>query len=225
MQIQAIRENISAACKQAGRDPSELVLVGASKRQPVDLIRAAWSRGVKTLGENRVQEAEEKKAVLPTDIDWHLIGPLQSNKVKKAVQVFSTVHSVDRTKIALALDHQATIQGKSLQVFIEVNLGNEESKHGFNPSTLLQDLHPVSNLKNTRVIGLMAIPPFETDPAASLKWFRQLRLLRDDLCGHPDWRDCPGFLSMGMSSDFELAIQEGATHVRIGSALFGARAR
>ena len=223
-QLEAIHEKISAACKLAGRDPSEVVLVGASKRQPVNLIQAACDHGLKILGENRVQEAEEKQAVLPPDIDWHLIGPLQSNKVKRAVQLFSTVHSVDRAKIAFALDRQATIQGKSLAIFIEVNLGSEQSKHGFVPATLLGELHWVSELKNTRVLGLMAIPPFEVDPADSRRWFRQLRLLRDDLCSHPDCKECPGFLSMGMSSDFELAIQEGATHVRIGSALFGNRA-
>lgn len=223
-QLEAIRNKISAACRLAGRDPSDVVLVGASKRQPIGAIQAAWDQGLKILGENRVQEAADKQAVLPPDIDWHLIGPLQSNKVKKAVQLFSTVHSVDRLKIALALDHQATIQRKSLEIFIEVNLGLEESKHGFAASTLLRDLHPLADLKSTRVLGLMAIPPFEANPEATRRWFRQLRLLRDDLCSHPDWQDCPGFLSMGMSSDFELAIQEGSTHVRVGSALFGIRA-
>jgi pyridoxal phosphate enzyme (YggS family) len=218
-----IRERISIACRLADRDPDEIVLVGATKRQPVDLIQEAWNLGLKILGENRVQEAEEKQVVLPSDIDWHLIGPLQSNKAKKAVQLFSTVHSVDRVRIARALDRQAASHNKSLNVFLEVNLGHEASKHGFDPSTLIRDLQPLTDLRSTKVLGLMAIPPFETDPTASRRWFHQLRRLRDDLCNQADWNDCPGFLSMGMSADFEVAIQEGATHVRIGTALFGPR--
>jgi pyridoxal phosphate enzyme (YggS family) len=221
----AIRKKITAACDLSGRDPNQIVLVGAAKRQPIASIRAALNLGLKVLGENRVQEAIEKQAVLEQDIDWHLIGPLQSNKAKRAVELFSTIHSVDRLKIARTLDHHAMLQGKSLQVFVEVNLADEETKHGFTPSTLIHDLQPVAALENIRVLGLMAIPPFDADAEASRSWFRKLRLLRDELCNQPEWQGCPGNLSMGMSSDFEVAIQEGATHVRIGSALFGPRDR
>ena len=217
-----IRGRIVAACHRSNRDPEEVTLVGAAKRQPIDRIRAACAAGLTVVGENRVQEAELKQPELPR-LDWHLIGPLQSNKAKRAVRLFSTIHSVDRLKIARALDREARSAGKSLHGFFEINLGSEDSKHGFDPRRVIEEVEPLGELESLEIVGLMAIPPRESDPNAARRWFAKLRQLRDELCAQAEWSDCRGWLSMGMSGDFETAIEEGATHVRVGTALFGER--
>lgn len=218
-----IQRRIELACKRVGRDPAEVAIVGASKSQPVERLAWAWEVGLEIFGENRVQEALAKQAELPTEIDWHLIGPLQSNKARKAAEIFSTIHSIDRLKIARALDREADRLGRSLRCFVEVNLAAEETKHGFAPEDLAARLEPLTELGALDIIGLMAIPPFESDPDKARAWFRQLRELRDRLAATGPLRASPGYLSMGMSQDFELAIEEGATHVRIGTSLFGPR--
>jgi pyridoxal phosphate enzyme (YggS family) len=221
--LEAVRERIAAACGRAGRDAADVVLLGASKSQPVARLRAAFDAGLTVFGENRVQEAQRKAAELPAAIDWHLIGPLQSNKAAAAAALFSTVHSLDRPKIAEALERAAAALGKRLDVFVEVNLGGEATKHGFAPAGLAAALRPLAGLAHLRVVGLMAIPPEEADAEAMRPWFRRLRELRDALAAEPEWRDRPLGLSMGMSGDFEVAVEEGATHVRVGTALFGPR--
>ncbi len=217
-----VRERIAAACRGCGRQPGEITLVGAAKRQPVDKIRAARDAGLTVVGENRVQEAEEKQPRLP-GLEWHLIGPLQSNKAKRAAQLFSTIHSIDRVKIGRALDREAGSLDKALSGFLEVNLGREATKHGFDPDSLLEQARPLAGLERLKIVGLMAIPPWETESERARRWFSMLRALRDELCARAEWQGCPGWLSMGMSSDFEPAIEEGATHVRIGTLLFGDR--
>ncbi len=223
--LQTIRRRIERACDRVGRDPTEVTVLGASKSQPIERLEWAYEAGLRVYGENRVQEALVKMSQLPTEIDWHLIGPLQSNKVNKVIGIFSTIHSVDRVKIAHALDRAATRDGVGISGFFEVNLAAEESKHGFIPDRLLSELPGLEDLESLRIEGLMAIPPFETDPEASRRWFRRLRELRDRIFARPAWSDCAGHLSMGMSSDYDIAVEEGATHVRIGSALFGPRER
>jgi PLP dependent protein len=222
-----IEARIAAACQRAGRPAGSVVLVGASKVQPVAALAAAFEAGLRVFGENRVQEALAKSRELPPEIapeiEWHLIGPLQSNKVRPAVGLFRAVHSIDRPSIAEALDREAAAQGRTLDGFLEVNLGNEESKHGFSPEGLADAVHPLAGLAHLRIVGLMAIPPQGEDPEDSRPWFQKLRALRDDLAARPEWKSFPGFLSMGMSDDFEVAIEEGATHVRVGTALFGPR--
>jgi hypothetical protein len=221
--ISGLRERIAAAAARSGRDPGEVVLLGASKRQPPERLRAAWAGGLRVFGENRVQEAEEHREVLPAEVDWHLIGPLQSNKAKRAVELFSTVHSVDRLKVARVLDREAGERGLCLDCFLEVNLADEDSKAGFGARGLAERVAPVAELAHLRVLGLMAIPPFPNDPEESRPWFRRLRELSEALAQRPEWHGWPGRLSMGMSADFEVAVEEGATHVRVGTALFGAR--
>ncbi|MEE8139075.1 MAG: YggS family pyridoxal phosphate-dependent enzyme [Thermoanaerobaculia bacterium] len=221
--VQAVRRLLLEACELSGRDPASVTLIGASKSQPVDRLREAWQAGIRIFGENRVQEALAKMSALPPETEWHLIGPLQSNKVKKAVGRFRAVHSVDRLKIARALETEALRRETRLQGFLEVNLGREESKHGFLPDHLIQEVRPLADLEALEIVGLMAVPPFESEPEAARHWFRELRRLREELCSRPEWSGCPGWLSMGMSHDFEIAIEEGATHVRVGSALFGPR--
>lgn len=221
--LEAIRERVAQACDKAARHPDEITIVGASKGQPVEHLRSAWEAGLRNFGENRVQEALPKIAALPAEVEWHLIGPLQSNKAKKAVPAFTAVHSIDRIKIAHALDREATRLGRPLLGFIAVNLAEEDSKHGFLPGQLLAQLPELQDLETLTIAGLMAIPPFEADPQDSRKWFRQLRELRDQVFSQREWNERPGLLSMGMSHDYDVAIEEGATHVRIGTALFGQR--
>lgn len=221
--LATIRENIARACARAGREPSSVTLVGASKTHAVETLRAAYDAGLRVFGENRVQEAQGKAPQMPADCIWHLLGPLQTNKAKAAAQLFSVFHAVDRAKVALALEQECAARGTRREGFLEVNLGGEESKHGFAAATLLDESAPLGALPNLRIVGLMAIPPVEEDPARARAWFRQLRELRDRMSARPEWSSWPGALSMGMSGDYELAIEEGATHVRVGTALFGAR--
>ena len=219
-----VRERVGRAAAVVDRDPSAITLIGAAKRQPVDVIRQAVDAGLTHIGENQVQEARDKRPLLPGGITWHLIGPLQSNKVNPALELFDVVQSVDRLKIARRLQQRASQLGRTLPVFIEVNLGEEETKHGFLPRELADLTELLPEWDHLEIQGLMAIPPLGDDAEASRPWFRSLRELRDDFFSRPQLAGAPGLLSMGMSGDFEVAIQEGATHVRVGTALFGARA-
>ncbi|HYU33052.1 MAG TPA: YggS family pyridoxal phosphate-dependent enzyme [Thermoanaerobaculia bacterium] len=229
-----VQDRIASACTRAGRRPEDVTLVGVTKTHPAALVEAAWRAGLRIVGENRVQEALGKRAELahlpppPEGPEWHLIGPLQSNKVRAALDLFRTIHSIDRPKIAEAVDREAAARGLHVDGFLEINVGAEESKHGFLPDGLAGAVRPLARLAGTtgsglRIAGLMAIPPFADDPEASRPWFVRLRELARELAALPEWAGFPGFLSMGMSHDYEVAIEEGATHVRVGTALFGAR--
>lgn len=218
-----IRRRIDAAARRAGRDGDDITLVGAAKRQPTERLEEAAASGLRAFGENRVQEARDHAQVLPAGLEWHLIGPLQSNKARLAVELFDVLHSVDRPKIARLLEREAAARDRVLPALLEVNLGGEESKHGFAVDGLAEAVAPLADYQHLRVMGLMAIPPFEDDPERSRPWFRHLRELRDALFARDEWAGRPGWLSMGMSHDFEVAIEEGATQVRVGTALFGAR--
>jgi len=225
--LASVRLRIAEACARAGRRPEEVTLVGAAKAQPPARLLAARRAGLAVFGENRVHEAEEHRALLAADggdaPEWHLIGPLQSNKAKRAASLFDAVHSVDREKIARLLDRELAALGRRIPAFLEVNLGAEESKHGFPPAGLAAAARPLAALEHLRVVGLMAVPPAADDPGAARPWFRRLRELAAELAARPEWPRFPALLSMGMSDDFEVAVEEGATHVRIGSALFGPR--
>ncbi len=221
--LDRLRERIAAACQRAGRDPSGVTLIGASKTQPAAKLLAAHRAGLVVFGENRVQEAAAKVGHLPPSIEWHLIGPLQSNKARAAAELFTAVHSIDRPKIARALDEEAGRLGRRLACFVEVNLGGEESKHGFPAQGLAAALAPLAALPRLDLVGLMAIPPFGDDPEASRPWFRQLAGLAAEVAAAGALPAFRGWLSMGMSGDFEVAVEEGATHVRVGTALFGER--
>ncbi len=214
-----------------------MALVGAGKTQPAASLSPYLAAGLRLIGENRVQEALAKRrelaemaamAGLPP-VEWHLIGPLQSNKVRPALDIFTCLHSLDRPSIAAAIDGEAARRGVVLTGLVEVNLGEEASKHGFPPTGLAAAVRPLARLGNLRIVGLMAIPPpaeaadADAPDGAGRRWFRRLRELRDALGHEPEWAGWPGWLSMGMSDDFEVAIEEGATHVRVGTALFGRR--
>ena len=216
-----IESRINAACRRADRQRDEVKLIGVSKRQSLARIREALACGLSCLGENQVQEAVTKSAELPATIEWHFIGHLQSNKVKPAVRLFNIFHSVDRLKLARRLDAEAERTGRTLQVFLQANLGGEASKSGFGAGDLSEVVRELEGLSRLELVGLMAIPPYEEDLERARAWFRELRELRDEVATlRPDF---PGLLSMGMSHDFEVAIEEGATHIRVGTSLFGSR--
>lgn len=218
--LKLINEKIAAACQRAGRDFFEVTLVAVSKTVEPERIRQAIEAGVRVLGENRVQEAATKMPeladlVVEHNVEWHLIGHLQSNKARRAVELFSTIQSVDSFKLAERLDNVAGELGKRLPVFIEVNLGGEAAKAGVEPDEVLPLCEQAGKLANLELKGLMAVPPFLENAEEVRPFFRRLRTLRDQA----QLKE----LSMGMSHDFEIAIEEGATIVRIGTALFGER--
>ena len=221
--LAAVQARIAAAAARTGRDPAGVRLVGASKEQPAAALAEAFAAGLARFGENRVQEAQAKAPLLPAGVEWHLLGPLQSNKVRPALRLFSVFHAVDRPRIALALDAEARAQGRLATALLEVNLGGEASKHGFDPAGLADAAAPLAELSALRIVGLMSIPPPGPDAEAARPWFRRLARLRDELDARPEWSGRLVELSMGMSDDFEVAVEEGATFVRVGTLLFGPR--
>lgn len=219
--LQAIRDRITTAASKAGRDPASVELLAVSKTFPIESIREAMDAGQFLFGENKVQEVLAKAPVLPAKVEWHLIGHLQSNKIRKILPLVRCIHSIDSLSLARDVDRIAADLGLFSKVFIEVNLAAESTKHGFNAETLRSSLEALYALRRLEIQGLMCIPPFDPDPTKSRPYFIQLRELRDELeklGGAP----LP-LLSMGMSHDFEIAIEEGATIVRVGSAIFGER--
>ena len=219
---------LAEACRKAGRQPEDVSLVGACKRQPLERIAGAVDAGLRILGENQVQEGEAHRAALldagcGDRVAWHLIGPLQTNKAARACAAFDVFEAIDRPRIAQRLDRVLGSRGGGVRgCLLEVNVGREPSKHGFLPEDT-EAMLALGELDRLRVRGLMAIPPRRSDPRASRSDFAALRRLRDRLADRGLFGDGEGWLSMGMSADFEVAVLEGATHVRIGSALFGER--
>ncbi len=219
--LAAVQSRIAAACEQAGRDPSEVTLLAVSKNHPAESVAEAVRLGLTIFGENRVQEAKVKIPLSPGRARWHFIGHLQSNKARDAVALFETIESVDSLALAGELQKQAEKQAKTLKVLLEVNVAGESSKFGWNPERLLAEFMQLNAFSRLELHGLMTVAPYATDAEKVRPVFRRLRELRDrcaDLLGAP----LP-VLSMGMSGDLEVAIQEGATTVRVGTALFGPR--
>jgi pyridoxal phosphate enzyme (YggS family) len=217
-----IQEKMAEACRRAGRSDAEVALMAVSKVHPASAIAEAHAAGLRLFGENRVQEWQEKSLELThlADIEMHLIGPLQSNKTARAAELFQAIDSVDSIKIATRLDTAARTLNKRLPILIEVKLSHEESKHGVAPADLPALLDQLAALDSLIPSGLMTVPPWTEDPEPARPYFRELRLLRD-----ASLAACHTLtqLSMGMSNDFAVAIEEGSTCVRIGTALFGRR--
>jgi pyridoxal phosphate enzyme (YggS family) len=218
----AVWEGIREAAEKAGRDPSSVRLVAVSKKQDPEKLRVLWKCGQRIFGENRVQEARVKIPEMPSGGEWHFIGGLQTNKAKDAVECFDVIESVDRLDLATELQKRAEVAGKKLRVFLEVNVGGEAAKHGCAPEKAAELLARVQPLSRLEVQGLMAIPPFREDPENARPFFQKLREIRDHL-EQGSGMALPE-LSMGMSHDYPVAIAEGATLVRVGTALFGPRA-
>jgi len=222
--LRAVRERIARAARAAGRDPSEIIVVAVSKAVDTERIRRAIAAGVPALGENRVQEAKGKIQALGRQVPWHLVGTLQTNKAKDAVGLFDMIHSLDRVELGRELDRRARSVGKVIEALVQVNVAREATKAGFHPDDLKRALEALALLPGIRVRGLMTMPPLAEDPEASRPWFRQLRELAALVGGWGLERVETTHLSMGMSADFEVAVEEGATMVRIGTAIFGPRA-
>jgi pyridoxal phosphate enzyme (YggS family) len=225
--LERVKERIEHAARAAGRDPGEVRLIAATKTVSVERLRKAVAYGCRTFGENRVQEAVAKmEAVAETPgLEWHFLGPLQSNKIKLILGRFALLHAIDRMEVAEYLDRVLRDRDMHQAVLLEVNVSAEPSKHGFSPEALREVAHKMANFKSLRIRGLMTIAPPATSSEGSRPYFHQLRILAAQI----ESERIPGIamkeLSMGMSADFECAVQEGATMVRIGTALFGPRER
>jgi len=220
---QNIRARIGEAAARVGRDPNSVKLLAAAKSQSVEAISAAIAGGVALIGENYVQEAQEKKARLNEPAEWHMIGHLQRNKAKLAVQLFDLIESLDGIALARELDKEGRSRGKRVRVFVEVNVAGEESKSGIAKSAVASLMEGVAELSHLRIEGLMTVPPFRENLEDVRPYFRELRELKDQLnaVGLPNVELKE--LSMGMTHDYTVAIEEGATIVRVGTALFGPR--
>ncbi len=216
-------ERINEAAAKSGRDPSRVKLLAASKSQSASQIRAAIEAGIRLFGENYVQEAKAKRGEIKDPVEWHMIGHLQRNKVKIALDLFDLIQSVNSADLAKELDKEGRKRGKTVRAFVEVNLGGEESKRGVAKDKVGSLLRDVGKLSHLKVEGLMVIPPFRENPGETRPYFRALRELQADLMAlhipNVDLRE----LSMGMTHDYQIAIEEGATLVRIGTAIFGPR--
>jgi pyridoxal phosphate enzyme (YggS family) len=213
--LERVRERVARAAERAGRRAEDVLLVGVSKTVDVARIRAAIAAGLGALGENRVQEARDKITELGRTVQWHLVGHLQTNKVRDALELFDVIHSVDRIDLARELDRRARAKGRTIDAFVQVNVGGELSKGGWPPEAIESAVGAISALSGLKLRGLMTIPPAVERAEDARAWFRTLRKLAERH-GLPE-------LSMGMSADFEVAIEEGATMVRVGTAVFGPR--
>lgn len=216
--LASVRLRIADAARRVGRSPDEIELVAVSKTHPADALRLAITAGVTVFGENKVQEAESKILEIGREgAEWHLIGHLQSNKTRKAVRLFDVIQSVDSVELGRRLERICEEEGRDeMSVFVQVDLGGEETKSGSAESELPSLVAFLKTCKHLHFNGLMVLPPFFDDPEATRPYFKRLRKLRDDILPG-------GELSMGMSHDFEVAIEEGATIVRVGTAVFGGR--
>jgi pyridoxal phosphate enzyme (YggS family) len=213
--LERVRERVARAAERAGRSAADVLLVGISKTVDTERIRQAIEAGVPALGENRVQEARAKIADLGRPVPWHLVGHLQTNKVRDALELFDVIQSLDRLDLAKELDKRGRARGRAVDTLVEVNVAGEASKGGVAPDGLGELLEAIGGLPHVKVRGLMVIPPEAKEPDDSRVWFQALRKLGE--------RHGLSELSMGMSGDFEVAIEEGATVVRVGTAIFGPR--
>jgi pyridoxal phosphate enzyme (YggS family) len=220
-----VRAQIDAAALKCGRLPQDITLIAISKTHPASLITAAIELGATDVGENRVQEAEQKiNEVGRHAVRWHLVGHLQANKARRAVQLFDVIHSLHSLELARRLDRLCGEENrKALPVLIQVDLGHEETKSGIEEGELMGLVEELKSLERVRLAGLMTLPPFFDDAEHARPFFRRLRELRDGLAAHGAFGDGKGELSMGMTHDFAVAIAEGATMVRVGTAIFGQR--
>jgi len=222
--LSAVRQRLARAIDRAGRFPSSVRLVAVSKTRPAGDVRAAFDAGQLEFGENRVQEALEKiAATSDIPITWHLVGHLQSNKARRAAASFACIHSIDSAEVLKRVDAAAGEAGRRTELLVQVDLAGEATKHGAPAEAWLSLFDAAADCRAARVTGLMLLPPFTPDPEDARPYFRRLRALRDELAGRGVPADMLRELSMGMSHDFEVAVEEGATIVRVGTAIFGER--
>lgn len=221
--LEQVRENIKKACEKVGRDVSEITLISVSKTKPVPMLQEAYDAGSRDFGENKVQEIMDKYPVLPQDIRWHMIGHLQRNKVKYIVDKVFLIHSVDSLRLAEEISSQAEKKQVEVDVLVEVNIAQEESKFGTSREEAISLVEEIAKLPHIHVKGLMTIAPFVENPEDNRKYFRQIKELSVDIMKKNIDNVSMGVLSMGMTGDYMVAVEEGATMVRVGTGIFGER--
>lgn len=221
--LEEVREHIRQACERAGRDPGEVTLIAVSKTKPVPLLREAYDAGARDFGENKVQELVAKEPELPADIRWHMIGHLQRNKVHQVLGKAVLIHSVDSLRLAEQIEADAAKKGLDVDILLEVNVAREESKFGFLTEEVEEAVQKISALPHVHIKGLMTIAPFVENPEENREIFKKLYQLAVDIGKKNIDNVTMGVLSMGMTGDYEVAVEEGATMVRVGTGIFGAR--
>lgn len=221
--LQQVEERIAQACARAGRDRSEVTLIAVSKTKPVEMLQEVYDAGIRTFGENKVQEICEKYDRLPQDIAWHMIGHLQRNKVRQVIDKAALIHSVDSYRLAQEISVQAQKKNLQMPILIEVNIAEEESKFGISADDTIRLVEEIAALPNLQIRGLMTIAPYVTDAEENRLYFRQIKQLSVDIKNKNIDNVSMDILSMGMTGDYEVAIEEGATMVRVGTGVFGAR--
>ena len=221
--LEEVEEKIQEACRRAGRDRSEVTLIAVSKTKPAEIIKEPYALGVRVFGENKVQELTEKFEVLPKDIRWHMIGHLQTNKVKYIADKVELIHSVDSLRLAETIEKEAAKRGRVIDILVEVNVAEEESKFGLKKEEVIPFIEKVAGFSHINVRGLMTIAPFVENPEKNRSVFADLRKLSVDITAKNIDNVNVSILSMGMTNDYEVAIEEGATMVRVGTGIFGAR--
>ncbi|MCR5557602.1 MAG: YggS family pyridoxal phosphate-dependent enzyme [Butyrivibrio sp.] len=221
--LEVVEKNIQNACKRAGRERSEVTLIAVSKTKPVSDIREAMACGITVFGENKVQEIRDKTAEIKEPLSWHMIGHLQANKVKYLPGVACMIHSVDNLRLAQEIEKQAAKHNLTMDVLIEVNMAHEDTKFGLSPEEAIPFAKEISTLEHLNIRGLMTIAPFTDDPESNRVYFKGLRQLKDEINALSIPRVKMDTLSMGMTGDYQVAIEEGATFVRVGTGIFGER--
>lgn len=221
--IKQVEENIIKSCEKVGRDPKEVTLIAVSKTKPYTAIEEALPSGVLDYGENKVQELTEKYEILPKDIRWHMIGHLQRNKVKYLVGKVELIHSVDSLRLANQIETEFAKKNEIANILIEVNMANEESKFGITSETTEQLVREISKLEHVRIKGLMTIAPYTDNPETNREYFRNMKKLSVDITEKNIDNVSMNVVSMGMTGDYQVAIEEGATMVRVGTGIFGER--
>ena len=221
--LQRVEERIATSCDRSGRRRDEVTLIAVSKTKPVSTLQEAYDRGVRVFGENKVQELVDKYEALPRDIHWHMIGHLQRNKVKYIIDKVDLIHSVDSVRLAETIDKEAKKHDLTANILIEVNVAKEDTKFGVLPEELDAMIDEISRFSNICVRGLMTIAPFVKNAEENRAVFARLRKLSVDIAGKNIDNVTMGFLSMGMTNDYEIAVEEGATLIRVGTGIFGER--
>lgn len=221
--LRKVQENIAAAAQKAGRNPADITLIAVSKTKPAEMVKEVYDCGIREFGENKVQEILAKTEVLPNDILWHMIGHLQRNKVKAVIGKACLIHSVDSIRLAEEISKQAVNANITVSILLEVNVAGEDTKYGFTTDDLEASFEQIAKLPNICIRGLMTSAPFVADPEDNRVYFRQLKQLCVDLKSKNIDNTSMDILSMGMTNDYEIAIEEGATCVRVGTAIFGER--
>ena len=218
-----VQKNIEESCKKVNRDPGEVTLIAVSKTKPVEMLQEAYAAGARVFGENKVQEIVDKYDQMPADVQWHMIGHLQRNKVKYIVDKVAMIHSVDSLRLAQTISHEAEKQDLDVPVLVEVNVAREESKFGVTTEETIALVEEMSKLPRVQIRGLMTIAPFVEDPEDNREIFRKLKQLSVDIAAKNINNVNMSVLSMGMTNDYEVAIEEGATMIRVGTGIFGER--